>query len=392
MTERNFSHLTRRQVLRGSVLGALGLAGAALIGCSSDDDDDTVATTAPAPVTAATLPPSTATAAPTATATEPPAPPRAELIVLSNSSPHITVVDAQTNTVTRTADVEDFTSWTWNDDNNFLDGSLLWLGTKDRDTNEVTIVTLDLDSLAITHRIPVGIDPQNVYIGKPLADLSIVHIGLQGSGRVVAINPKTYEVISTWEGVPLGTGEDGVVCDADVSVGADGVERFVYPTRGGDSIVTLDPRTGETLAEVATPEGSSPLMLSTAPDGNIWVQDSGSNTNSVFDPVDLRELARVPAGTLPIVAAFSPDGKYAYIGHGRDTIVQVLDTQTFEEVTRITAGTNAQKVAVHPDGTRIYAILTQEAAVAVIDTATWTVTDRIEIGTNPTTPFVRTLA
>jgi len=387
-------------MLRGSVLGTLGLAGAALIGCSSDDDD-AEATIAPAPVTTATLPPTPATAAATAAATAeatapaappPPPPPRAELIVLSNSSPHITVVDAQTNRTTRTADIPDFTSWTWNDDNNFLDGSLLWLGTKDRDTNEVTIVTLDLDSLIITNSIPIGADPKNVYIGKPLADLSIVHVGMQGTGRVVAINPKTYEVISTFEGVPLGTGEDGVVCDADISVGSDGVERFVYPTLAGDSIVTLNPRTGETLAEVATPEGSRPVMLSAAPDGNIWVQDAGSNTNSIYDPVDLRELARVPAGTVPVLATFSPDGKLAYIGHSRDTIVQVLDTETFEEVTRITAGTSAQKVAVHPDGTRIYAILTKEAAVAVIDTASWTVVDRIEIGTNPTTPFVRTLA
>ena len=392
MTDHRFSRPTRRQVLRGSILGALGLAGAALIGCSDDEDDEgapapSTATTAPATATAT----ATEAASPVATATEAP-PPRVELFAFSNSSPHISVIDTETNTITRTADMPEFTSWTWNDDNNFLDGSLLWLGTKDRDTNEVTIVTLDLDSLEVTNRIAVGIDPQNVYVGKALADRSIVHIGLQGSGRVVAINPRTFAVIADWGDVPLGSGDSGVVCDADISMGADGVERFVYPTRAGDSIVTLDPRTGETINEVSTPSGSTPLMLSTAPDGNIWVQDSGSNTNSVFDPVDLSELARFPAGALPIVAAFSPDGARAYIGHGRDTIVQVIDTTTFEEVTRITVGTNAQKIAVHPDGTRIYVILTQEGSVAVIDTASWEVTGRIMLGTNPTTPFIRTVA
>ena len=218
-----------------------------------------------------------------------------------------------------------------------------------------------------------------------------MHIGLQGSGRVVPINPATFEVIADWDDVPLGSGTDGVVCDADISVGSDGVERFVYPTRAGDSIVTLDPRTGETLMEVATPIGSVPLMLSTGPDGRIWVQDTGSKTNSVFDPVDLSELARFPAGEGPIVAAFSPDGAYAYIGHSGDTMFQVIDTASYEEVARVTVGTNPQKIAVHPDGTRVYAIVTKEGSVAVIDTASWEVIDRIMLGTNPTMPFVRSV-
>ena len=398
MTDFGFTRVSRRQFVRGSILGALGLAGAALIGCSDDGDETATATSAPteAPPAATEAVTPAATQAATEAATQVPAateaPPLVELFAFSNSSPHISVIDTATNTITRTADVPDFTSWTWNDDNNYLDGSLLWLGTKDRDTNEVTIITLDLDSLEVTNRIPVGVDPQNVYIGKALADRSMVHIGLQGSGRVVPINPATFEVIADWDDVPLGSGSDGVVCDADISTDADGVERFTYPTRAGDSIVTLDPRTGETLKEVATPSGSVPLMLSTGPDGRIWVQDSGSKTNSVFDPVELSELARFPAGEGPIVAAFSPDGALAYIGHSGDTMFQVIDTATYEEVTRVTVGTNPQKIAVHPDGSRVYAIVTKEGSVAVIDTATWEVTERIMLGTNPTTPFVRTVA
>ena len=389
------SRLSRRRFMRGAALGSLGLAGAVLIGCSDDADDETATaappTEQPATATEAATTAATQVATEAATATESPAP-RVELFVFSNSSPHITQIDAATNTITRTADVPEFTSWTWNDDNNYLDGSLLWLGTKDRDTNEVTIITLDLDSLEVTNRIPVGQDPQNVYIGKGLADRSLVHIGLQGSGRVVPINPNTFEVVADWDDVPLGSGSDGVVCDADISTDANGVERFVYPTRAGDSIVTLDPRTGETLAEVATPSGSVPLMMTTGPDGRIWVQDTGSKTNSVFDPVDLTELARFPAGEVPIVATFSPDGAYAYIGHGGDTMFQVIDTETYEEVTRVTVGTNPQKLAVHPDGSRVYSIVTKEASVAVIDTTSWEVTERIMIGTNPTTAFVRTVA
>ena len=368
MSEYTTWRLSRRRVLRAGALGALGLAGAALIGCGDDEEADESPTAAAQPAG------------------------RVELFAFSNSSPHISVIDVETNTVVRTVDIPDFTSWTWNDDNNFLDGSLLWLGTKDPDTNEVTIVTLDLDSLEVTNSIAVGQDPANVYIGKALADGSAVHIGLQGSGRVVSINPRTFEVIADWGDVPRGSGEEGVVCDADISTDANGVERLIYPTRAGDSIVSLDPRSGETIKEVATPAGTVPLMLSTGPDGRIWVQDSGSNTNSVYEPVNLELLKRFPSGQVPIVSSYSPDGRFAYIGHGGDTFVQVIDTETYEEVARVTVGTNPQKLAVHPDGTRIYAIITKEASVAVIDTATWEVTERIMLGTNPTTAFVRTVA
>ena len=61
--------VSRRNVLRGGLIGGAGLAAAALIGCGDDDDD------APAPAPAATPAPTAApTEAPTAAATEAPTP------------------------------------------------------------------------------------------------------------------------------------------------------------------------------------------------------------------------------------------------------------------------------------------------------------------------------
>ena len=56
--------------------------------------------------------------------------PTAKLLSLSNDSPHITVIDAETNTIVSIADVTNFTKWTWNDDNNYFDGTSVWLGLK----------------------------------------------------------------------------------------------------------------------------------------------------------------------------------------------------------------------------------------------------------------------
>ena len=306
-----------------------------------------------------------------------------QLFILSNSSPHVTVIDTATNEIVRTADLPDFTSWTWNDDNNYFDGQNLWLGLKDRDTNEVEVLALNLDTLEITARLPIGTDKLTLYIGKATKD-GILHIGKMDSDQVVTIDTKTFEVLATWD-VPV---NGDVVCDADIAVGEDGVERYYYPTRNGDTLVSINAETGETDTIVETPKGSTPLMLTTAPDNTVWVQETASNTNAVFDPVTLNLIARIPTGEGPIVASFDPAGRYGFIGHGRDTVVTVLDIATLQEIHRIQVGTNPQKLAIHSSGQFVYAILTKEAAVAVIDTDTWAVTERIDLGTNPTGIFL----
>ncbi len=97
----------------------------------------------------------------------PTGPPRAQVFVLSNSQPNISVIDAETNRVTNTANVPSMTSWPWNDDNNYFDGTHLWLGVRNPSTNDVEVGLLNLDTLRIDHRIPLGQDRVSVYIGKP---------------------------------------------------------------------------------------------------------------------------------------------------------------------------------------------------------------------------------
>ena len=46
-----------------------------------------------------------------------------KIYALSNSSPHVSVIDSDTNQVVQTADVANMTKWTWNDDNNYFDGT-----------------------------------------------------------------------------------------------------------------------------------------------------------------------------------------------------------------------------------------------------------------------------
>lgn len=311
---------------------------------------------------------------------------RARLYVLSNSSPNISVIDAETRQVIRKTDLPTFTSWTWNDDNNFFDGKSLWLGLRNPTTNEVEVIALDLDSLEVSRRLSLGKDTLTLYIGKATRD-GIVLVGKMGSGQVAAVDTKAGRVLWTKD-VPT---NGDVVCDADVATLPDGTQRFVYPTRRGDTLVSLSPGTGETVKTVETPKGATPLMLTVAPNNLVWVQESGSNTNAVFDPATLELVKRFPAAKGPIIATFSPDGKLAYVGHSVDPVVDVFDTTTYALVKRVEVGSTPDKIAVHPNGRFVYPILSKEAAVAVIDTTTWAVLDRIPIGTNPTGIFLRQL-
>ncbi len=320
---------------------------------------------------------------------------KAQLFVFSNSSPNVSVIDAETLKVTKTADIPNFTAWSWNDDNNYFDGKDLWLGTLDMKTHDAEVITLNLDSLQVSHRIALGKEPAFLYIGRGNKDGSLL-VAKGGAWQIALIDTKTYQVVKVVD-EPVNAGATGKsplweVCDIDVSTGPDGVERGYYPTWQGTTVVSVNPKTLQPLKTVDFPPGSNPWMLTVAPDGKVWVQEGGSSDTAVLDPITLAVIKRVPTGKFPVDATFSPDGKYGYILHGGAPVISVIDTKSLVEVKRIEVGNNPQSAVAHPNGKHLFAILTQEASVAVIDTASWTVSGRISLGTNPSSIFLRTVS
>ena len=320
---------------------------------------------------------------------------KAQLFVFSNSSPNVSVIDAETRKVTKTADLPNFTSWTWNDDNNYFDGKDLWLGTLNMSTHDAEVITLNLDTLQVTHRIAVGKEPTTLYIGRVAKDGKLL-VAKGGAWQIAVIDTKTYQLQKVVD-EPVNAGATGKpplweVCDIDVSTGPDGIQRGYYPTWQGATVVSVDPKTLSPLKTAVFPAGSNPWMLTVAPDGKVWVQEGGSSDTAILDPVSLAVIKRVPTGKFPVDATFSPDGKFAYILHGGDPVISVIDTKALTEVTRIEVGNNPQSAVAHPDGKYLYAVLTKEASIAVIDTKSWSVTGRISLGTNPSSIFLRTVS
>ena len=329
-------------------------------------------------------PTATPVPAPTSVPANTPVPiPTAKLLSFSNDSPHISVIDAESRMVLETKDVEDLLKWTWNDDNNYFDGTHVWLGLKYPEADDAVVIALDVNTLEVKSRHSIGTEKKNIYIGKSDKN-GVIHIGKQASLEIVTIDTKAHKILETWANMPSGSSESGVVCDADLVEGPDGVERFYYPTLAGNSVVMVHAQTGEVLAETHSPDGSLPVMhTNNHKDGRMWVQEIGTHTNAIYDPITLELVKRIPAAQKPVVATFSPDGSLAYIGHSGDPIVQVIDTGTLTEVTRITVGTSPTKIAVHPNGKYIYASASKEASVVVIKTSDWSVEGRITLDSNP---------
>jgi DNA-binding beta-propeller fold protein YncE len=327
-----------------------------------------------------------AACAPSPTSASPTSAGAAQVFIFSNSSPHITVFDANTRKILRMADVPNLTAWSINDDQNYSDGKVVWLAERNVDTDDVQMLTLDLDSLQVRDRLPLGKDKLNIFHGKATRD-GVLLVAKQASAQVVGIDTKNPRVVSTWD-VPV---NGGVACDADVGVGADGVERFFYPTREGNTLVSVDPKTGKTLTITEIAKGITPWMLTTAPDKKtVWVMEDGDDTNGVFDMTTLVLLKRFPTGKGPYVTSFSPDGKYAFIGHRRDTVLAVYDAKTFDEVQRVTLGTNPRNVAVDPASKFAWVTITREHTVAVVEIGTWKIVDRIDLGAaNPDSIWIR---
>ena len=290
-----------------------------------------------------------------------------EILVFSNSSPHVTAIDILTEEVSRTGDLDGLATWAWNDDNNFFDGRHLWLGTLNPAAGTAELVTFDVDSLAISNRIPLGSEAEGVFLGKARQDGTLL-VSKMAAGEVLTVDTATHEVTNTFSDVPL---HGGVLADADLSTDADGVERFVYPTGEGDRVVALDPSSGSVLATAESKAGGHPTRLTTSPDGSIWVQEAGKHTVAVYEPSALDLVKRFQTGTEPILGTFTYDGSYAYTGHADDNFVQVVDTADLRALAHIRVGLNPQMVAVRPDFTRIYAMLTDDQAVAVVYQQDW---------------------
>ncbi len=316
----------------------------------------------------------------------PNAPSRAQIIVLSNSAPHISLIDGQTHQVIKTANIPQPFVWGWNHDNSYNDGTDIWLSLRNPETNAAEVVLLNPDTLQLDRRIPIGQETSGLFMGKPSRTGRIL-VAKFAAAELIAIDTSTYEVVQTVK-LPV---NGGVACDVDVARGADGKERAYVPTMAGNTVVVVDTSTFKVLESLQF-EGTRPWMVTAARDGRrLWIQEQAGNTNFILNTTSLQLVERVPTAQVPVAGIFSPDGKLHFTGHFTSGFVVANETDTFREVWRTQSGANSRVLGVHPAGTFVYAIMSNEGGVAVLESATGRLVTRIALGTNPVGLVVRRL-
>jgi DNA-binding beta-propeller fold protein YncE len=98
----------------------------------------------------------------------------------------------------------------------------------------------------------------------------------------------------------------------------------------------------------------------------------------VIDTATSRVVKTLPAGKLPIRAAFTPDGKRVLISDPVSGELRVYDAAKQELEQAFPVGTGGMAIVVTPDSGTAYIALRNTGDVAIVDLKTLKVTGKIE--------------
>ena len=176
--------------------------------------------------------------------------------------------------------------------------------------------------------------------GKPIALVanrsgSRAYVALEGNANVYPVDDGDRV------GAPIPMGNP-VVAMALTSDG--GTLYAVVPET--NSLAIVEAASGKIAASV--PVGLTPLGLTIAPDGRIFVSNSISNDVTVVDPASRKAVATIAVGKRPVGIAIGPDGAFGYVANNQDNTVSVIDMARLEQSKIVNVGSRPIAIAVAP--------------------------------------------
>ena len=233
------------------------------------------------------------------------------------------------------------------------------------DTNSKDIAVVDAGSMKLVARIPVPGKPHGVDI-EPGAK-RIWAANIEGD-TVSVIDIASRRVVSSIK-----------TCVGPVNVAFAAGRAFVAC---GDGYMAVIDTTS--LAVVKTEAiGFAPHEIIAGPLGRLWAVNRGSNDLSEIDPAKGTLVSRHPAGPFAYDAAFSPDGKYAFVTSKAWSAVSVLSTDDFQILGSIKVGKDPSLLVMAPDGKRLYVTNKNDGTVSVINALTFQVVQTIRVQQEP---------
>ncbi|MBZ5601832.1 MAG: bifunctional YncE family protein/alkaline phosphatase family protein [Acidobacteriia bacterium] len=251
--------------------------------------------------------------------------------------------------------------------------------------NEHGVAAIDL----ATRRVVQHVDLLKSWIG--MADLGDGRILASGGGPMPA-EPKTWGVrsgispavrerlkdpayllewrdkkLSFAKGIALPPSAAAPRFISGVAKGRDG---SVYVLdAGNDTVFRLS---GDDFqVQASGPAGYRPYEIAVG-DGVVAVSNWGEGSVSLLDPDTLRERARIPAGKFPNQLLFAPDGRLFVANSGSNTVSVIAGNRVIETIDVALRpgspiGSTTDALAINPAGSRLLAANADNNDVAMVD-------------------------
>ncbi|MBC7265277.1 MAG: hypothetical protein H5T64_13120 [Chloroflexi bacterium] len=199
------------------------------------------------------------------------------------------------------------------------------------------LAALDVDTLAVLVRVPVGGDPQGMAVDAGADRLYVAN----GSGEVTVIQASTHEVIAS---VVVGVRPVAVAVDEES-------HRVYVAVADSDNVVVLDGATNQVLGVI--PVGIVPRGIAVDPTrGRTYVAVPA--TASLFVIEDRSVIAEVPVGMHPLNVAVNPVTNRIYVANDASATISVVDGDALSVVAELPANMYPLAVAVDPEADRVY--------------------------------------
>jgi YVTN family beta-propeller protein len=148
---------------------------------------------------------------------------------------------------------------------------------------------------------------------------------------------------------------------------------YIYAANSGSNTVTvLDVVNVRVDRELQV--GNNPVALAASPTRNeVYVVNSGSaqgpGSLSVIDAGHNAVVAEIAVGRQPLAVDLAPTGDRAFVANSGSNTISVVDLKTRREIAQLTAGDEPVAVRVAPDGKTLAVANRRGNSVAILDAA-----------------------
>jgi len=144
-------------------------------------------------------------------------------------------------------------------------------------------------------------------------------------------------------------------------------ERIAVTAEGSGHLLVVDPDAGTLLAEIATGQQVSHMVVVSRDGTRAYVANIGSGTTTAIDLTAARKVADISIGKGTEALALTPDGSELWVGAREAGEVAVVDTRSLEVASRLSIPGVPIRIAITPDGATALVTCAGSGEVVSID-------------------------